>query len=121
METAVVYAIYTVISVALTVWVGQTLHKSGRLFLVDAFGGNREMAEAVNHLLRIGFYLVNFGFVALFLSFGRKPEALVEGIEYISVKVGTVLLVLGGMHFFNMFNFARMRKKAQAKEAVAAT
>ena len=34
-----------------------------------------------------------------------------EGIEYIATKLGVVLLVLGAMHFFNIFNFDRMRKK----------
>ena len=53
------------------------------------------MANAVNHLLRVGFYLINFGFVALFLRLGTKPASLVEAIEYIASKIGIVLLVLG--------------------------
>ena len=36
-----------------------------------------------------------------------------EGIEYIATKLGVVLLVLGAMHFFNIFNFDRMRKKGR--------
>lgn len=32
-------------------------------------------------------------------------------IEFVSTKVGLVLLVLGAMHFFNLFNFDRMRRK----------
>lgn len=108
METAILYGMYLAISVALTVWVGQTLHRNGQLFLVEAFRGDARMAEAVNHLLRVGFYLINFGFVALFLSLGREPDTLTGGIEYISVKIGIVLLVLGGMHFFNMAMIARM-------------
>jgi hypothetical protein len=42
-----------------------------------------------------------------------KNNSTVEGIEYVATKVGVVLLVLGGMHFFNMFNIAKMRKKAK--------
>ncbi len=111
MEVVILYSVYAALSIALTVWVGRTLHGHGKLFLVDAFRGDAKMAEAVNHLLRVGFYLINLGFVALFLSLGREPSGLVGGIEYISVKIGIVLLVLGVMHFFNMFNFARMRRK----------
>ena len=107
------YLFYVAASVALTLWVGRTLHRNGRVFIVDSFGGNDEKADAVNHLLLVGFYLVNFGFVALFLKYGTKPTTVIEGIEYIATKVGIVLLVLGGMHFFNMFNIAKMGQKAR--------
>ena len=112
MTTAVyIYIAYTIISIAMTVWVARTLHKNGRIFLLDAFKGKEEMADSVNHLLVVGFYLINIGFILLFLRLMEKPKTLVEGIEYIATKLGVVLLVLGFMHFFNMFNFNRMRKK----------
>ena len=108
-----IYIAYTIISIAMTTWVARTLHKNGRIFLMDAFNGKEEMADSVNHLLVVGFYLINFGFILLYLRFGTKPDALVEGIEYIATKLGVVLLVLGAMHFFNIFNFERMRKKGR--------
>ena len=112
MTTAVyIYILYTIISIAMTIWVARTLHRNGRVFLLEAFKDREEMADSVNHLLVVGFYLINFGFILLFLRFGTKPETLVEGIEYIATKLGVVLLVLGAMHFFNIFNFDRMRKK----------
>ena len=39
--------------------------------------------------------------------------------EFLATKLGVVLLVLGAMHFFNMFNFDKMRKKARRTEAIA--
>ena len=107
-----IYTAYFLVSLGMTIWVARTLHKNGRLFLVEAFSGNQQMADSVNHLLLVGFYLINLGFVLLFLRIGTKPTDIVEGIEYISTKLGIVILVLGGMHFLNMFNFSRMRKKA---------
>ena len=116
MTTAVwIYIFYTIISIAMTIWVARTLHKNGRIFLLEAFNDNEEMADAVNHLLVVGFYLINSGFILLFLHYGTKPESLVEGIEYIATKLGVVLLSLGVMHFFNMFNFDRMRKKGRRR------
>jgi len=109
-----IYLAYFFISLGMTIWVARTLHKNGRIFLVDAFSGNQQMADSVNHLLVVGFYLINIGFVLLFLRVGEKPADLVQGVEYISTKLGIVMLVLGGMHFFNMFNFSKMRKKAAA-------
>src|SRR5438034_6644130 len=106
------YVFYVSISVGLTVWVARTLHTNGRVFLVDVFHGNEPLADSVNHLLVVGFYLINFGYVSLALKLGYNVATAQEGIEALSVKVGMVLLVLGGMHFFNLFIFSRMRRRA---------
>jgi len=106
------YVFYIVISVALTVWVARTLSKNGILFLIDAFGGNQALANSVNHLLVVGFYLINIGYVTLALKYGDKPGSLQQAIEFLSTKVGLVLLVLGAMHFLNLRVFSNMRKRA---------
>ena len=48
---------YILISVTLTLWVGKTLFKDGRVFLIRSFEGNESMADSVNHLLLVGFLL----------------------------------------------------------------
>jgi hypothetical protein len=105
------YIIYVVISVFLTVWVAQTLHKNGRVFLVDVFSGNEALADSVNHLLVVGFYLINFGYVSLALKMSIYPANAAQGIESLTWKIGLVLLVLGGMHFFNLFVFNRIHRR----------
>ena len=114
----ITYIVYILLSLGITVWVAQTLFRNGRLFVIDAFGGNETMADAVNHLLLVGFYLINIGFVSMYLSYGAKPSTAVEAIEYISIKIGVVLLVLGAMHFFNIFNFAKLRSKNRRKQVM---
>ena len=111
------YLLYLSISIAITVWVARTLHTNGRIFLVDTFLGNTELADSVNHLLVVGFYLINVGYVALALKYGDKPANLAQTVEFLSTKVGTVLLVLGGMHFFNLYVFSKMRKRALLRQA----
>ncbi len=111
MYTVYSYIIYLIVSVLLTVWVAHTLHRRGRVFLIDAFRGNELLADSVNHLLVVGFYLINIGYVTLALKYGDKPRGMQEAIEFLSTKVGLVLVVLGAMHFFNVFNFAKMRRK----------
>ena len=110
--TAISYAIYLVVSVAITIWVARTLFKNGRVFLVDSFVGNEALADSVNHLLVVGFYLINIGYVSLALRYGTRPDSLDTMIEGLSTKVGVVMLVLGAMHFFNLFVFSRMRRRA---------
>ena len=111
------YLTYLAISIPLTVWVARTLHKSGRIFLVDAFLGNEPLADSVNHLLVVGFYLINIGFVSFALKSDDKPENMQGVLEVLSTKVGTVLLVLGAMHFFNLFVFSKMRRRAMLHNA----
>jgi hypothetical protein len=110
----VTYLVYLLISVALTVWVARTLYKRGAIFLIDAFHGNSELADSVNHLLVVGFYLINIGYVSLALKTGAIIVTSRAAIELLSDKMGMVLLVLGGMHFFNLFVFSRIRSHAQA-------
>ncbi|HSZ63525.1 MAG TPA: hypothetical protein VK828_17130 [Terriglobales bacterium] len=107
------YAVYLLISVALTIWVARTLYRRGAIFLVDAFHGNSELAASVNHLLVVGFYLINIGFVSLALKTTATVVTSRAAIELLSDKMGMVLLVLGGMHFFNLFVFSRIRSRSQ--------
>jgi hypothetical protein len=106
------YAAYLAISIAVTVWVARTLHKNGRVFLVDAFHGNQALADSVNHLLVVGFYLINVGYVSLALKFGIRPSDVSQAVEALSFKIGWVLMILGAMHFFNLAVFTKMRTRA---------
>lgn len=110
------YGVYLLASVLLTIWVAHTLHKNGRIFLVDAFHGNENLADSVNHLLVVGFYLINIGYVTLALKYGDKPGNLQAAVEFFSTKIGFVLLVLGAMHFFNLYVFSRMRRRALLRQ-----
>ena len=113
------YLAYLAASVGLTIWVAQTLYRNGRIFLVDTFLGNEALADSVNRLLVVGFYLINVGAVSLALKYGDKPGNKVEGIEFFSTKIGLVLLVLGVMHLFNLYVFNRMRKRALLRKNTA--
>ncbi|MFI6982598.1 hypothetical protein ACIBSV_28895 [Embleya sp. NPDC050154] len=115
--TVVTYAIYLVISVGLTVWVARTLSRSGQVFLQDVLRGREELAAAVNHLLVVGFYLVNLGFVALYLKGGGTIDTARDSVEALSVKLGTVLLVLGVLHLLNVYVLNRIRQRGLADEA----
>jgi hypothetical protein len=109
------YLAYLTISIGLTIWVARTLMKNGRVFLIDAFLENERLADSVNHLLVVGFYLVNFGYVSLALKYGDRPVDLPGAIETLSTKVGVVLLVLGGMHFFNLYLFSKLRRRSMLR------
>jgi hypothetical protein len=108
---------YLAISITITVWVARTLHRNGRVFLVDCFHGNSDLADSINHLLVVGFYLINVGFVSVALRFGVAAGDPREALESLSTKIGLVMLVLGVMHFFNLWVFTTCRRRALGAKA----
>jgi hypothetical protein len=89
--------------------VATTLSRNGLVFLADVFADDR-LARAVNHLLVMGFYLLNLGYVAVAMrSSATIPDAS-RALETLSMKIGLVLLVLGVLHFFNVYFLNRYRR-----------
>ncbi|MFE6834572.1 hypothetical protein ACFVFI_06965 [Streptomyces sp. NPDC057705] len=109
--TVVTYVIYLLISIGLTVWVARTLSRNGRVFIGDVLQGNEKLADAVNQLLVVGFYLVNIGFVTLYLRSSEEIDTARGLFEALSVKLGVVLLVLGVMHLGNVWVLNKMRRR----------
>ncbi len=109
---SLVYAVYAAVSIGLTVWLARMLGASGRVFLEDVFPAQKELANAINRLLVVGFYLVNLGYACLLLEGGYAVDAR-SAIEALSAKLGALLLSLAFMHFVNMFVFNRIRRRAQ--------
>jgi hypothetical protein len=116
--TFTTYLVYVFVSVVLTVWVARTLSTHGLPFLRDVFRGNDALATSVNHLLVVGFYLVNLGFIAFNLRLGIRVHGPAEATEALSTKVGLVLLVLGALHFVNVIVLNRMRRGAVLADAL---
>ena len=111
------YLVYVAISVGLTVWVGRTLSRNGHVFLVDVFAGSEQLATSVNHLLVVGFYLLNLGYVTLALKIGGEVADPRVAIESLATKLGGVLLVLGVLHLGNVYVLSRVRRRKQLERA----
>ena len=108
----ITYALYLIITICLTVWVARTLFKNGKVFLIDIFHGNKELADSVNNLLLVGFYLINLGYAVYTLQVTNAIVTTQQVIEELSIKIGLIILILGAMHFFNLYIFFNLRKKA---------
>ena len=55
---AITYILYLAFSLAVTFWVGHTLFVNGRVFLIEIFEGDAVLADSVNRLMLVGYYLV---------------------------------------------------------------
>lgn len=107
-----VYSAYGLVSVGLTVGLARTLFRNGAVFLESVFKDDPKMAEAVNKLLVVGFYLLNFGYACLLMKSERAVDAI-HAIEILASKLGYLLLSLGVIHFGNIYLFHKMRQRAQ--------
>ncbi len=97
------YITYILFSIFITVFVSRTLSKNGRIFLINGLDGDEALADSINHLLVVGFYLVNLGFVLLRMKTDQFVASFEEMIVYLASGLGFVLLILGIAHFFNMY------------------
>ena len=107
---------YLAISIGLTAWVARTLFRNGQVFLDDALGSER-LARSVNHLLVVGFYLLNLGYATVAIRVANEVSSPSSAIETLSVKIGLVLLVLGGVHFANLYVLSRFRRRKLLESA----
>ncbi|HET7735423.1 MAG TPA: hypothetical protein VFK52_05585 [Nocardioidaceae bacterium] len=118
--TVISYLAYLAIAIPVTVWVATELSRNGHVFLADVFGDKDGLAAATNKLLLVGFYLVNVGFVLLFLKAGADVRDVQGLIERLSVKLGVVLLALGMLHLLNVLVFSSIREGQQRRARLAA-
>lgn len=107
------YLVYLVASVALTLWVGRSLYRGGRRFLVDVMADDG-LADSVNHLLLVGFYLVNLGIAALIINTAGALQSPADVVQTAATQLGMVLLVLGILHFTNLYVLHRLRRSSIA-------
>lgn len=114
--TALTHLSYLALTVPLTIWVASALSRDGQVFLADVFGQKADLARAVNRLLVVGFYLLNLGFVMLFLRFGNDVVDSTGALETLSLKVGIVMLVLGAVHFLNVWFFNTIRRRTRLEQ-----
>jgi hypothetical protein len=115
MGVVVTYVAYLAISVALTVFVGSALSRSGRVFLRDVFGDQTGPADAASRLIVVGFYLLTLGFITLTMRMSGEIGSVRQAIQVLSVKIGEVLLVLGALYLANIGFLARIRRRTQAQ------
>jgi hypothetical protein len=107
-----IYAVYLAVSIGLTVFLARTLQRNGALFLRDVFDDRHELADALNRLLVVGFYLLNMGYACSIMQ-GYYSDNPVEAVATLVGKLGTLLFSLGVFHFFNLYLFHRIRRRAK--------
>jgi hypothetical protein len=147
MLTTVTYIIYLLVSICITVTVGNKLSTAGLVFLSNKLNDKRNdtfnnklndkpndkpnsdnaLAIAINNLLLIGFYLTNMGYIllALNLNSGNFLDPMASsGIEninslirFLSINLGIVMLMLGAMHLMLLWVMSNWKPDARGDVA----
>lgn len=110
--TVITYLLYLAVVLPLTVWVGRALSRHGQVFLIDVFYGDDRLANAVNQLLVIGFYLLNLGYLSLFMTSSADIDTSRQVMEVLTTKAGGVALVIGVVHFVDLWCLNAFRRRA---------
>jgi hypothetical protein len=103
-----VYVVYGAIAVSLTAWLARTLHAAGTAFLHDVFEDRPALADAVNRLLVVGFYMLNLGYALFVMKAGQGLGAF-EAVQFLVNRLAILLGSLGVIHFVNVLVFWRIR------------
>ena len=106
---AYTYLVYLGLTIGITIWVARTLRRNGIIFLAKS-EAERPLAEALSHLLIVGFYLVNFGVITFAMKSYDRVLDVQTGIELLSTKVGVILVALGVMHFLILAVFSGVKR-----------
>lgn len=110
-----VYAAYALVAIALTAWLARTLFRNGAVFLRDVFEDRPGLAEAMNRLLVVGFYMLNLGYAFYVLRAGRGLDAF-EAVQFLVNKLALLLVTLALIHFANVFVFWRIRARREQRQ-----
>ena len=97
----IAYLIYALISIFTISYVGRTLHRNGRHFVLQIIPDD-VFCDYINNGLLAGYYLVNIGYVLFTLTSWQVIENMPQLFEIISLKTGGIYLMLGVLHFFNI-------------------
>ncbi len=104
------YAFYFGITAFITLRVGWLFYHYGANYLYELYPQQQELADSLNRILLIGYYLLNLGHIAHSLHHWPLITSELQMIELLSQKTGFICLVLGVIHFANML-WVRLWKK----------
>lgn len=96
------YIIFLTLIIFIIVYVGRYFYSNGRIFIIALFNGNSTMADYINELLLIGYYLFNIGYAFLKLRQWEKVNNLETLFSSLATNIGVLIFILALVHYFNM-------------------
>ena len=105
----ITHILYVIIAIITAIYLGQNMYKYGEPLLKTVFKKHTDLVNPINNILLTGFYLLNIGAIVMYLSVGKQLVTIAESIEFLFIKLGTVYLVLGVIHLFNITTLMKLK------------
>ncbi len=96
------YIIFLTLIILIIVYVGRYFYSNGRIFILTLFKGNIILADHINKLLLIAYYLFNIGYSFLKLRQWDKIIHLEMLYSTLATNIGLLIFILAIIHYFNM-------------------
>ncbi len=105
------YLIYLPVTFYIILIVGFTFYRNGQHYIENIIPDNLGLVRVINRMLLLGYYLINLGYVTLTISFWQPINSLQQMCEVLSTKTGFIMVLLGLLHFNNLFCLWWFREK----------
>ena len=96
------YIIYLACMVFIIGYVGRYFYTNGRVFIISLFGGNVSLADQINKLLLLAYYLFNIGYTFIKLRHWQKVNTIEQLLSSLARNIAVLVLILAVTHYFNM-------------------
>lgn len=96
------YIIFLVVIIFIIVYVGRYFYSNGRVFIIALFNGHAALADQVNKLLLMAYYLFNIGYAFLKLKQWQKIDNTESLFSSLATNIGLLIFILALIHYVNM-------------------
>ena len=97
-----VYFVFITLVSFIIIYVGRYFYTNGRVFIVSLLHDNVPLADNINRLLLVGYYLVNIGYAFIKLKQWPKIDAVATWFSSLATNMATLILILALLHYMNM-------------------
>ncbi len=99
----IAYISYFTLTAIIILYVGRVCYTNGDVFIKNLLPNNIVLANQVNKVLLIGYYLLNIGYCAITIISWDRIDSTLKLIEIVSYKVSFIVLLIGIVHYFNIY------------------
>src|SRR3954454_16938678 len=96
------YAVFLSLMVFIIGYVGRYFYRNGRVFIISLLNGNISLADHINKILLVAYYLFNIGYAFLQLRQWEKISNMELLLASLATNMAVLVLILACTHYLNM-------------------
>ena len=107
----VAYLMYFAITFLIIVKVGRICYTNGNVYVAQLIPNHEDLCKKVNHLLLIGYYLLNIGYCTMTIMSWETIVSFSQLVEVISFRTSLIIMIIAIMHYLNILILTNYIKK----------